>query len=148
MGLCEPICIDISWLQLAYLLFGPCKSSQWAALSLSPEIIHSRQGLYGPTRSRMAAHCVLDGPIRTNCLSTAVREMGPCEGVGQPRQPHPASCKRCGPKRRSPVAAHCTINGPIRTNCPNTLMDAMGPHDGVVRQAAGSPWCDRWANSN
>jgi hypothetical protein len=90
----------------------------------------------GPTRSRMAAHCVLDGPIRTNCLSTAVREMGPCEGVGQPRQPHPASCTRCGPTRRSPVAAHCMVNGPIRTNCPNTLMHAMGPHDGVVRAAA------------
>jgi len=35
-----------------------------------------------PTRhTRGAAHCVPDGPKQANCLTAAVHEVGPCEGL-------------------------------------------------------------------
>src|SRR5258707_6833630 len=39
--------------------------------------------LCGPMQqSRMAACCVLDGPMRANCPNIMVHEMGPCKGLG------------------------------------------------------------------
>ena len=52
--------------------------TSWANLGSHPASCK----LCGPTRqSRAAANCVLDGPMRANCLNITGHEIGPCEGM-------------------------------------------------------------------
>src|SRR5260221_3804195 len=60
-----------------YLHHGPIRAFRSAEVLLTANYAGPRDTLV----TRVAAHCIPDGPKRANCLTIAVHEVGPCEGL-------------------------------------------------------------------
>ncbi len=60
-----------------YLHHGPIRAFRSAEVPLTANYAGPRDTLV----TRVAAHCIPDGPKRANCLTIAVHEVGPCEGL-------------------------------------------------------------------
>jgi len=101
--------------------------TSWANLGSHPTSCK----LCGPTRqSRAAANCVLDGPMRANCLNITMHEMGACAG-GPPGL--------CGQTR---AHRQCALDGLMRANCPNITVHEMGPCEGMRTRASRPLWAN------
>ena len=104
--------------------------TQWANLGSHPASCK----LCGPTRqSRVAANCVLYGPMRAKCPNITVHEMGPCGGM---RRRPPGLCGQTRAHRQ------CTHGGPMRANCPNIMVHEMGPCEGMRTRASRPLWAN------
>jgi len=96
----------------------------WANLSSHP----ARCKLCGPKQqSHVAANCVLDGPMRTNCPNITVHQMGPCEGMHM--------------RASRPLWANVSLSTrSVHSHCGQTLAATLlatnyaGPHDSLVQQ--------------
>src|SRR6266581_4463898 len=98
--------------------------TSWANLGSHPASCK----LCGPTRqSRAAANCVLDGPMRANCLNITGHEIGPCEGMrtsaSRPPWANPSSSTRSVHSHSGPTSAAI----PLAANY-------VGPRDSLVWQ--------------
>ncbi len=118
------------WLRvIAFRLLGANSSSSAMAVrwyhgpmrAFLPAAILLTENFAGPCDNLVRPHCIPDGPIQTNCLSTTMHEMDPCRCL------HTIIFTLLWASSSSLARTVHSHHGPMRANCLSTAVHEIGP---------------------